>query len=73
MSTLLSKISISNGNVKKFYIYQFFYSLDFLLPVVVLFLSSKGLSMSEIMLLQSIYAVGVVLLEVPTGAFADYV
>lgn len=41
-------------------------------PVIVLFWQSKGLSMTQIFLLQSIYSIGVSILELPTGAFADY-
>ena len=40
-------------------------------PILVLFLIAKGLSFTEIMVLQSISAVAVVLFEVPTGAVAD--
>lgn len=40
-------------------------------PIIVPFLLMKGLSYSEIMLLQSISAISVVIFEVPTGAIAD--
>jgi MFS family permease len=58
-------------NINKYYLFQFFDSLAFFGPVIVLFWQSNGLNMTQIMLLQSIYSVGVVLLELPTGAFAD--
>ena len=60
------------GNVKKYYAFNFFNSLEFFAPVIVLFWQSKGLNFSQIMILQSIYAVGVIVLELPTGALADY-
>lgn len=60
------------GNVKKYYTFNFFNSLEFFAPVIVLFWQSKGLNFSQIMILQSIYAVGVIVLELPTGALADY-
>ncbi|MFA5135936.1 MAG: MFS transporter [Patescibacteria group bacterium] len=60
------------GNVKKYYLFNFFNSLEFFAPVIVLFWQSKGLNFSQIMLLQSIYALGVIVLELPTGALADY-
>ncbi len=46
---------------------------NFLLPtpVVVLFWLANGLSLTQVMLLQSWFAVIIVLLEVPTGYFAD--
>ncbi|MBP7842903.1 MFS transporter [Candidatus Woesebacteria bacterium] len=60
------------GNVKKYYAFNFFNSLEFFAPVIVLFWQSKGLNFSQIMVLQSIYAIGVIVLELPTGALADY-
>ena len=59
-------------NIKKYYLFQFFNSLVFFSPVIVLFWQANGLNMTQIMLLQSIYSLGVVILELPTGAFADY-
>src|SRR3989338_262907 len=59
-------------NIRKYYLFQFFNSLAFFSPVIVLFWQANGLNMTQIMLLQSIYSIGVVLLELPTGAFADY-
>jgi MFS family permease len=41
-------------------------------PVIVLFWLSHGLNMTQVMLLQSIYAIGVIILELPTGALADF-
>ena len=43
----------------------------FHLPVVVLFWQDLGLTMLEIMLLQSIFSIAMVLLEFPSGLFAD--
>lgn len=37
------------------------------MPVVVLFFESRGLSMTQVFLLQSIFSLGIVLFEVPTG------
>lgn len=41
------------------------------LPVVVLFWQENGLSLTQVMLLQSTFAVTTVLLELPSGMFAD--
>lgn len=57
--------------VQKYYLFQFFGNLAFFSPVIVLFWRANGLTMAQIMLLQSIYAIGVSVLELPTGAFAD--
>ncbi len=58
-------------NIKTYYFYSTFAELLILGPILVLFLIAKGLSFTEIMLLQSISAIAVVLFEVPTGAVAD--
>jgi MFS family permease len=58
-------------NIPKFIAYQFFNGFIFFAPVLVLYLQSKGLTMTQILTLQSIFAFGMVMMEVPTGAFAD--
>jgi MFS family permease len=59
-------------NIRNYYLFSTFSDLLILGPILVLYLSNvKGLSFTEIMLLQSISAVSVVLFEVPTGAIAD--
>lgn len=60
------------GNIQKYYLFEAFTSLAFFSPVIVLFWQSKGLDMTQILTLQSIYAIGALLLELPTGGFADY-
>lgn len=60
------------GNIKKYYLFQAFNSLAFFSPVIVLFWQSKGMDMTQILTLQSIYAIGALLLELPTGGFADH-
>jgi predicted MFS family arabinose efflux permease len=42
-----------------------------MIPVLVLFLQENGLSIADIFLLQSLFALAVVVLEVPTGMVAD--
>lgn len=58
-------------NIKVYYYYSTFAELLILGPILVLYLTAKGLSFTEIMTLQSISAIGTVLFEVPTGAVAD--
>ncbi len=58
-------------NIKTYYLYSTFTELLILGPILVLFLLAKGLSFTEIMVLQSISAIAVVVFEVPTGAVAD--
>lgn len=71
-SNCYNHFMLLQGNIKKYYAFNFFNSLEFFAPVIVLFWQSKGLNFSQIMILQSIYAVGVIVLELPTGALADY-
>jgi len=60
-----------NSFINRYYIFQFLGNMAFFMPVIVLFWQKNGLTMTQIMLLQSIYAVGVSVLELPTGVFAD--
>ncbi len=60
------------GNIKKYYFFQILNNVGFWLPVIVLFWQANGLNMKQILLLQSIYSIAVIILDLPTGAFADY-
>ncbi|RMH68727.1 MAG: MFS transporter [Gemmatimonadetes bacterium] len=54
--------------------YQLFTAISFMpimLPVIVLFWQENGLDMFQVYLLQSIFALGMVILEIPTGMIAD--
>ena len=59
------------NNIWKFYGYTFFSAMFFVVPIIVLFLKANGLSFLEIMVIQSSFAVMMVVLEVPTGYLAD--
>lgn len=41
------------------------------MPIIVLFFREHGLSMKDVLLLQSIYSISVVLMEIPSGYLAD--
>ncbi len=43
----------------------------FQLPIIVLFWQDAGLSMFQIMILQAVFSISTVLLELPSGVFAD--
>jgi len=58
-------------NIKKFYLMKVFMSFFFAVPILVLFWQDYGLSMTQIMLLQTAFSVAVVFLEVPSWYFAD--
>lgn len=41
------------------------------MPVVVLFYQDNGMNMQQIFMLKSIYSIGIVVMEIPSGYFAD--
>jgi len=59
------------GNIRKFYIYRFFQAMFLVGPIFVLFLTDNGLSITQVMFLQAYFYIILLLLEVPSGAFAD--
>jgi MFS family permease len=60
-------------NVRNYPYFRFFFNMLIIGPILVPFMLFKGLSYSQIMLLQSISAISVFFFEVPTGAIADKV
>jgi MFS family permease len=61
------------SNIWKFYLYQILYSLMFYTPIIVLFYQENGLSLAQVMVLQSISSIIWIGMEIPTGYFADIV
>jgi len=59
------------SNIWKLYLIKAMRSFMLMIPVIVLFFRENGLSMKEIFLLQSLFSLTVILLEVPTGYFSD--
>lgn len=47
--------------------------MNFIMPIIVLFYKANGLTMKDIFLLQSVYSLTLMALEIPTGYFADRV
>lgn len=61
------------ANISKMYAYKFFVSLSFLFGVLIPFFLEWGqISFFQIMILQSWFVLWVMVLEIPTGAIADY-
>lgn len=58
-------------NITVIYGLAFFHCLMVIVPVIVPFFMSKGLSLAEIFYLQAVFATTIVLLEAPSGYFAD--
>lgn len=62
-----------NKDILKYYTYSALSNFLFFLPIVYIFFKNSGLTFTEIFLTETIFAIGVVLFEVPTGALADYI
>ena len=58
-------------NIWKLKAMYFLSNLVFPIPVVVLFWMANGLNLTEVMILQSVFSIIIVVLELPTGYFAD--
>ena len=65
------QVALWRRNYKKILCLNFFWMFLIVMPVVVPFMESYGLGMTEIYQLQAIFAISVVLLEVPSGYLAD--
>lgn len=59
-------------NIRIYYGYMASFQL-LIGPIVMLYLLQKGLNFTQVMTLQSIFSIGVVILEVPTGAVGDLI
>lgn len=59
------------SNIWKIYLFEVLAGMFFSVPIMVLFWQDNGLSLTEVMILQSIFAILTVILEIPTGYFAD--
>lgn len=58
-------------NIQKIYALKFFAMFLVLMPIIVPFFQSKGIGMSGVYLLQSIFAITVFIMEIPSGYISD--
>ncbi|NOU17551.1 MAG: MFS transporter [Bacteroidales bacterium] len=58
-------------NLIRLYILKVSHWFMLTMPIVVLFYKDNGLNMSQVFILQAIYSISIVALEVPSGYFAD--
>ncbi|PIZ72957.1 hypothetical protein COY07_02580 [Candidatus Peregrinibacteria bacterium CG_4_10_14_0_2_um_filter_43_11] len=58
-------------NITKLYVGSFLFELLFFIPIMVPFLEGLGLTMSQILTLEASFAVSLIMLEIPSGYFAD--
>ena len=59
------------SNIWKIYLYRVLLGLIFPIPTIVLFWQKHGMSLTDVMLLQALFALAVVIFEVPSGYLAD--
>jgi MFS family permease len=59
------------GNIYRLYIIKIAKWFSLIMPIVVLFFQENGLNMTQIFWLKSVYSIGIVAFEVPSGYFAD--
>lgn len=62
----------AQANIRKLYVIQACTQSLFVIPIIVLFWRTHGLDLHQVMLLQSMYAFTVFVLEIPTGYLADH-
>ncbi len=60
-------------NILLYYFYKMFSEPVMAGPIIMLYLLSKGLSFTQIMILQVIFSIAVILLEIPTGSISDLI
>lgn len=60
-----------SDNIFKLYIIKVAKWFSLIMPIVVLFYQDNGLSMTQIFLLKSVYSVGMLVFEIPSGYFGD--
>jgi MFS family permease len=60
-----------SSNIWKFYLFKIVGAMELTISIFVLFLLANNLSMTQVMMLETIFIGLVLLLEVPSGAFAD--
>ena len=58
-------------NIRLLYFFRIVRNFALFVPIIVPFFQENGLSQTQIYLLQSLFAITIVLLEVPSGYFAD--
>ena len=60
-------------NIKLLYIHRALRTFAVIMAVIVPFFQENGLSQAQIFIMQSLFAVAIIVLEVPSGYFADVV
>ena len=59
-------------NILKLYLLRGFLWFMVSMPIIVLFFQENGLTLMEVMILQSVYSFTIAITEIPSGYIADY-
>ena len=59
------------SNLKILFIIQAIRWFMLFIPIIILFFQENGLNMTEILTIQAVFSISVILLEIPSGYFAD--
>ena len=59
------------SNIYKLYVIKTAKWFSLIMPIIVLFYQDNGLTMTQIFLLKSVYSIGMLVLEIPSGYFGD--
>jgi MFS family permease len=60
-----------SGNIYRLYLIKIAKWFSLIMPIVVLFFQENGMTMTQIFWLKSVYSIGIVAFEIPSGYFAD--
>lgn len=61
------------ANIPKLYIIKALRWFMLIMPTIVLFFQENGLSMKEILILQSVFSLSIIIFEIPSGYFSDVI
>lgn len=61
------------SNIGKIYLIKALRWFMLIMPVLILFFQDNGLSMKEILILQSIFSIAIIIFEIPSGYFSDVI
>ena len=66
-----NRMDIIEKNIPRMYIFKFLKDFVLVMPIIVPFFKSFGLSLTQIMLIQSVFALTMIICEIPTGYISD--
>ncbi len=72
-SSTVSSTGVGAASIRRFYLYQLITRTEFTGGIWILYLTSRGFSLPQIGLAESAFHLAPVLLELPSGSFADLI